>query len=172
MSSQSKNKCFTQICSGFQEGSYLRLIDVVSLNSRVMKMRRRRIHRTYGRQHRRDIGRFLQIRCRDIGQNLAQTPFVAPLRGERAREQENERARERESERERASERERERERREARERGRGERETAGYEPLRPSLTVLYVPHLLKEGVIFTLPTSHLPHPRVNEAHNGQSRRA
>ena len=33
--SQLKNNRFTEICSGSEKGSYLRLIDVVSLNSRL-----------------------------------------------------------------------------------------------------------------------------------------
>ena len=40
-----KNNCFTEMCSGSETGSYLRLVDFVyhsSLGSRVTKKRRRR----------------------------------------------------------------------------------------------------------------------------------
>ena len=29
------SNCFTQMCSGYEEGSYMRLIDAISLNSRL-----------------------------------------------------------------------------------------------------------------------------------------
>ena len=35
VSSQSKNNYFTEVCSGSEAGSYVRLIDFVSLNSRL-----------------------------------------------------------------------------------------------------------------------------------------